>query len=246
MGTSNMISVVASDKEDCLAKLLQEFQFLPDQLPVGLGGTWTGGCEPWRKRSTKAVAVPAAAASCTLCGNTGCEGPGSAGCAQNSSTPLEDELTLELETDLTCLFRNSLWLHNQAVAQQREQATAASLSATAAATDDDASLSLSAGRQPPPPCGDPVVSAEQQHYLKEHKSRIVPVFAAPTAASPAGHDDDDDGDSVDGTDSGDDCENNRDMAKEKANATAAAKDKPQHHTADDVEKARRREMHTRI
>jgi hypothetical protein len=34
----------------------------------------------------------------------------------------DDELTVEIETDLTCLFRNTLWLHNQAAAAARKKA----------------------------------------------------------------------------------------------------------------------------
>jgi hypothetical protein len=83
-GKSNIAAYVAASKEDCLAKLL-EYDFSPDGLPVGLGGSWTGGCEPWRK-----------------------------GCPNGA------ELTLEIETDLSCLLRSTLWLHNQAVAARQQ------------------------------------------------------------------------------------------------------------------------------
>jgi hypothetical protein len=78
---------MASTKEECLAKLMK-YDFSPEGLPVSLGGTWTGGCEPWRK---------------------GCHG--------------DDELSLEIETDLRCLFRNALWLHRQAVAARSQQSS---------------------------------------------------------------------------------------------------------------------------
>jgi hypothetical protein len=125
MGTANMIALIASGKDDCLAKLTQEFHFSPDKLPVGLGGSWTGGCEPWRRSKQQAK-------ECTLSSSTiaSFAGPGSSGCGNDDT----DELTLELETDLTCLFRNSLWLHNQVVsAQQQQQQEHQSLSASVAA-----------------------------------------------------------------------------------------------------------------
>jgi hypothetical protein len=71
------MALITSSKEDCIAKLMKH-DMVPEGLPVGLGGSWTGGCEPWRKGS--------------------------------------DELSLEIETDLSCLFRTTLWCHEQVVA----------------------------------------------------------------------------------------------------------------------------------
>jgi hypothetical protein len=85
----SIITHVASSKEECLNRLL-EYDLVPDGLPVGLGGSWTGGCEPWRK----------------------------GGGHPNSR---DDELSLEIETDLSCLFRTVLWTHEQAQQQQEQQ-----------------------------------------------------------------------------------------------------------------------------
>jgi hypothetical protein len=41
------------------------------------------------------------------------------GSSSPSPVGSDDELTLVIETDLSCLFRNSLWLHNQAVAARK-------------------------------------------------------------------------------------------------------------------------------
>jgi hypothetical protein len=90
-----VIAHVVSSKEDCLAKLLH-YDFVVENLPVGLGGSWTGGCEPWRRQRG------------------------------NDSSAGSEELTLEIETDLSCLFRNVLWFHEQVVvAANRSTQTAA-------------------------------------------------------------------------------------------------------------------------
>jgi hypothetical protein len=90
----SIIAHVASSKDECLNKLM-EYDFEPEGLPVGLGGTWTGGCEPWRK-----------------------------GCGARGDV---DELSLEIETDLSCLFRTVLWTHEQV--QQQQQALPAAAQA---------------------------------------------------------------------------------------------------------------------
>jgi hypothetical protein len=102
-GESVTVHVTAS-KEDCLAKLVQ-YDMIAAGLPVGLGGSWTGGCEPWRKGSLDG-----------------------------------DELHLEIETDLACLFRTILWCHEQTVVANQQ----ASLSSSSTS-------SLSPSSPPPPP-----------------------------------------------------------------------------------------------
>jgi hypothetical protein len=87
---------VASRKEDCLAHLLK-YDFSPEGLPVALGGSWTGGCEPWRRKGKGPRP----------------RGGGSGGSSSSSEEEQDDELNLDIETDLKCLLRNSLWLHNQ-------------------------------------------------------------------------------------------------------------------------------------
>jgi hypothetical protein len=47
-GAKSVLPLITSCKQDCLAKLL-EYDMVPEGLPVGLGGSWTNGCEPWRK-----------------------------------------------------------------------------------------------------------------------------------------------------------------------------------------------------
>lgn len=253
MGTSNMISIVASCKEDCLAKLVNENKFLPEKLPVGLGGSWTGGCEPWR-RST-----------------SGPDGNGNR----------QDELTLEIETDLTCLFRNSLWLHNQVVAQQQQQQQQSSSAS--------ASSPLSSSWQPPAAALNPDAASNNvvpfadrklpavvtntnnqrivigQHHLEEHKSCSTHVVAAVVSAvaaavaAPSRLDDDDDDDETDedsdnnNLDMNTDCNDEQkesmtsDKVKKKCKMTttaAAGAEKQQTAEEEADEKARKREMHT--
>jgi hypothetical protein len=89
-----------------------EYDFAAESLPVGLGGSWTGGCEPWRKgrrRNSGNSGSAMRSSGSTRGASTGDDddgdGPGNE----------DDELTLVIETDLTCLLRNSLWLHNQSL-----------------------------------------------------------------------------------------------------------------------------------
>jgi hypothetical protein len=110
---------VASSKGECLSKLLENGDFSPYALPVSLGGSWPGGCEPWRcssrrsGNSRRTGESPSAAASTA----TGSGGTTSAGCNNDdddgASSNDDEELNLEIETDLSCLLRNSLWLHSQ-------------------------------------------------------------------------------------------------------------------------------------
>jgi hypothetical protein len=93
-GKSNLFAHVACSKEDCLAKLIEK-DIVAEALPVGLGGSWTGGCEPWRRTDNV-----------------------------NGDSESDDALTPEIETDLTCLFRNSIWSYNQAATAARNQPTA--------------------------------------------------------------------------------------------------------------------------
>jgi hypothetical protein len=119
-GGNSCIAHVASCKKECLSKLLA-YDFSPDGLPVGLGGSWTGGCEPWRGRKQP---YPPTAAAATTPATT----------ASSNSNNNDDDLSLEIETDLTCLLRNSLWLHNIAMAddQNAQQALLGADPSTAA------------------------------------------------------------------------------------------------------------------
>jgi hypothetical protein len=92
---------VTSRKEECL-RILLDYDLTPDGLPVGLGGSWTGGCEPWRRKGTGT-------------GPRSCSGSGACGDGGSSSSEEEqdDDLNLDIESDMTCLLRNSLWLHSQ-------------------------------------------------------------------------------------------------------------------------------------
>ena len=112
---------MASSKDECLSKLLEIGDFSPYGLPVCLGGSWTGGCEPWRCSSRHGSTrssrrrngeSPSSAASTA----TGSGSATTAACNNEddgSSSDDDEELTFEIETDLTCLLRNSLWLHSQ-------------------------------------------------------------------------------------------------------------------------------------
>lgn len=77
----SLITHVASSKDDCLSQLV-EFDLSPEGLPVSFGGTWAGGCEPWRP----------------------------VGQYEGGDDIVVD---MEIEPDLSCLFRNVLWCHNQ-------------------------------------------------------------------------------------------------------------------------------------
>jgi hypothetical protein len=104
-GESNIFAHVAASQQDCLSQLLLE-DLVAEALPVSLGGSWTGGCEPWRM---------------------GSNGNGSDSSSSEYGV-VYDALTLEIETDLTCLFRNSIWSHNQAATAARKQRTTLPLS----------------------------------------------------------------------------------------------------------------------
>jgi hypothetical protein len=99
----SFIAHVVSSKEECLAELL-EYDFVPEGLPVGLGGSWTGGCEPWKKAAASA-----------------CHAEHADDDAGTGSDDDDDDLTLAIELDLSCLSRNALWMHNQAALASRQE-----------------------------------------------------------------------------------------------------------------------------
>lgn len=111
---------VTSSKDECLSKLLEKGDFSPYSLPVCLGGFWTGGCEPWRLSSSRSRSSRKNRESPSAAGSTatGSGSTTSAGCnkdddAGGDSSNDDEELALEIEADLACLLRNSLWLHSQ-------------------------------------------------------------------------------------------------------------------------------------
>jgi hypothetical protein len=141
---------VASTKAECLSKLLEEGDFSPYGLPVCLGGSWTGGCEPWRcssrhgsicsSRRRRNGESPSSAASTA----TGSGSATTAACNNeddSSSSNDDEELTLEIETDLTCLLRNSLWLHSQTLSSGGGGGAAAAIAVAPSQVDQEASAS---------------------------------------------------------------------------------------------------------